>query len=78
MNTHEESLEEDDEDDDDNEDKDDNNDKVDDDGGDYYNDMPGLRDDYDPFVTQDTYEYNFLFPNEMLGLELTGGERKGV
>ena len=78
LNTHKESLKEDDEDDDDNEDEEDNNDKIDDDGGDYHNDMPGLQDDDDTFVTQDTYEYNFVFPNEMLGLELTRGRRKGV
>ena len=73
LNTHDESSEDD---DNDHEDKDDDNDKVDDDGGDYHNDMPGLQDDYNLFVTQDMYEYNFLFPNEMLGLELTGGGRK--
>ena len=41
--------------------------------------MPGLQENYEPIVVQDTYEYNFLFPDEKLGLELrTGGGRKEV
>ena len=40
--------------------------------------MPCLQENYEPIVVQDTYEYDFLFPNKMLGLELTGGGRKGV
>ena len=50
--------EDDEDDDDDNEDKDDNDDNVDDDGVDY-SDMPGLQENYEPIVVQDTYEYNF-------------------
>ena len=47
----------------DNDDNDDNADNVDDDGVDY-SDIPGLQVNYEPIVVQDTYEYNFLFPDE--------------
>ena len=59
-------------------DNEDNDDNVDDDGVDQ-SDMPGLQENYEPIIVKDTYEYNFLFSDTKLGLELrTGGRRKGV
>ena len=78
LNTYKESLEENDEGDNDHEDEENTNDKVDDDRGDYYNYMPALQDTSEQISVQETHAYNFVFPNEMLGLELTEGGRNGV
>ena len=58
------SDDDDDDDEDDNgeDDNDDNDDNVDD-GGVDYSDMPGLQENYEQIVVQNTYAYSCLFPN---------------
>ena len=70
LNINEESAEENEKNDNDHEDEEDNNEKVDDDVVDFDND--------ELVVVQEMYEYNFVLPNKMLGMELTGKGTNGI
>ena len=76
LNINEKSVDEDDKDDNDQEDEVDNNKKVNDVVGDYYNDMPGLRVTTEPIVVHETSEYDFVFSNKMLGMDVAKERNK--